>query len=62
MRRQRRMLSCDKNKIEMSADVTKEGKADRQLTDHLIFEPLGFEPAQEKWFKSSHPYIQASVA
>ena len=28
------------------------------LTDHLITGlPLRYEPAQEKWFMSNHPYI-----
>ena len=39
------------------------GKAYTVLTDHLIIAKLlWFEAAQEKWFKSSHPYIQAFVA
>ena len=34
------------------------GKAYTLLTDQLITGiPLWFEPAQEKWFKSNHPYI-----
>ena len=34
------------------------GKAYTLLTDHLITgKPLWFEPAQEKWFKPTHPYI-----
>ena len=34
------------------------GKASTQLIDHMnIYELLRSEPAQEKWFKSNHPYI-----
>ena len=34
------------------------GKDYTLLTDHLSTgKPLCFEPAQEKWFKSNHPYI-----
>ena len=34
------------------------GKAYTLLTGHLIAgKPLRFEPAQERWFKSNHPYI-----
>ena len=38
--------------------VPQQGKAYTLLTDHLITgQPLRSESAQEKWFKSNHPYI-----
>ena len=38
------------------------GKASKLLTVHLIIGyQLRSEPAQEKWFKSNHPYIYIIV-
>ena len=38
------------------------GKASTLLTDHLIIGlPLWSEPAQEKWFRSNHPYNYKSL-